>query len=400
MNALGPEDAWALLAARLAPGAPERLPRRSALGRVLALPVAARVDVPADDVSAMDGYAVGDSAQAGEALDVPGTIAAGHAPGARLGPGATALRIMTGAPLPAGADRVIPLERSDRGLSTVRLETVLTPGANVRRRGEVVRVGDPMLAAGSELTASALALLAAHGVGEVSVHRAPRVAVLTTGDEVVAPERVPGPGQLRDSHTDFLLAAGRRLGVEFVSLGIAPDEPAAVEDRLRLALGHDVAIVCGGVSAGEFDLVEGGLARLGCRILFERIAVQPGQPMVAAVHEASGALVFGLPGNPASGVVCFRLFVQPALRVLLGHSDHFWAGALAARLAADLPGAQGRDRFLPATLALASGSPVATPLAQRGSHDLLAYGRADALVRVPAHSPSRSAGERCEILPL
>lgn len=270
------------------------------------------------------------------------------------------------------------------------------PGAHIRRRGEVLRTGDPLLPAGALLTPGALSLIATHGYGEVPVHRAPSVAVLTTGDEVVAPEAEPAPGQLRDSHTDFLLAAGARLGLRFAALGIAPDR---VEDLRRLVergLNADVLLLCGGVSMGELDLVEGVLAGLGCTVVFDSVAIQPGKPLVFATHP--GGMVFGLPGNPASAMVAYWLFVRPALKKLLGIEDGWWSGALAGTLAAPLPGAKARDRFLTATVEPRDGRLLVTPHPPKGSHDLAAFALGTALVRARAGAAPAAVGEACEVL--
>jgi molybdopterin molybdotransferase len=394
---LAPDEAWRRIAAHLSPLPEETVERRAAAGRVLARPLAATVDVPAADVSAMDGYALAGAVSPGERRRVAATIAAGEPPGFELRPPAVA-RIMTGAPVPRGADRVIPVEQSDGGRDEVIFHAAAHPGDHIRRRGEVLAAGDPLLAAGAHLTPGALALLATHGHAAVAVHRAPAVAVLTTGDEVVPPEVTPAPGQLRDSQTDFLLAAGAALGLRFTSLGIAPDRVEALTPRVEQGLRSDVLLLCGGVSMGEFDLVEGALAALGCRTVFDAVAIQPGKPLVFATH--AGGLVFGLPGNPASTMIAFWLFVRPALRRLLGHEDGWWRGALAGTLAAPLPGAKGRDRFLPAAAACHDGAVHVTPLPPLGSHDLAAYGRGNALVRVRPGAEPAPVGAPCEVLPL
>lgn len=397
---LHPDEAWRRIAAHLAHLAPlpeESLARRAAAGRVLASPLAATVDVPAADVSAMDGYALGDAVPPGEPRPVVATVAAGDPPGFELAPGAVA-RIMTGAPVPRGADRVVPVEASDGGRDRVVFTAEAQPGDHLRRRGEILRVGDPLLPAGSLLTPGALALLATHGHGEVPVHRAPTVAVLTTGDEVVPPEATPAPGQLRDSHTDFLLAAGASLGLRFDPLGIAPDRVDALTALVERGLRADVLLLCGGVSMGEFDLVEGVLAAFSCRAVFDAVAVQPGKPLVFAVHDRG--LVFGLPGNPASVMVSFWLFVRPALRRLLGFEASWWGEALAGILDAPLPGSGPRDRFLPAEIAVRDGAVRVTPYPPKGSHDLAAFGRGTGLVRVRAGAAPVPAGAACEVLPL
>ncbi len=391
------EEAWRRIAPYAVPLGTERLPRRDAPGRVLADSFIARVDIPAQDVSAMDGYAVAGGITPGERRPVAGTVAAGDPPGFDLPAGAAA-RIMTGATLPRAADRVIQVEWTDGGEEEVVFHQGVGSGANVRRRGEILHAGEALLAAGSLLTPGALSLAATHGYGELPVWREPRVAVLTTGDELVPPEVDPLPGQLRDSNTDFLLAAGRTLGLGFASLGIARDSIAALQERIAEGLSANVLLLCGGVSMGEYDLVERALTGLGCETLLDGVAIQPGKPLVVARHPRS--LVFGLPGNPASVMVGFWLFVRPALRRMLGSYDAFWHGALTAELEAPLPGAGPRDRFLPAEVAFTAGRILATPLPSRGSHDLAAYARGTALVRVPAGSPPTAAGSPCQVLPL
>jgi molybdopterin molybdotransferase len=397
---VSPDEAWRRIAVRVAPLPEERVPRRRALGRVLARELLATVDTPASDVSAMDGYALGGELPAGVSRPVVATVAAGDPPGLEL-PAGTAARIMTGAPVPAGADRVLPVEAAVGGGGSVELRPGEPPpaaGQHIRCRGEVTCAGDVLMAAGAPLTPGALALAATHGHDDLPVHRAPAIAILTTGDEVVSAETLPGPGQLRDSHTDFLLAACSTLGLEAQPLGIAPDRRPELRALVERGLQADVLLLCGGVSMGEFDLVEGVLGELGCSAHLTGVAIQPGQPLVFASHP--GGWVFGLPGNPASVMVGFWLFVRPALRRLLGSPDAWWQGALAATLAGPLPAAARRDRFLAADVAVRGGELLATPRLSKGSHDLSAYAGGSALVRVPAGAPARAAGERCEVLPL
>jgi molybdenum cofactor synthesis domain-containing protein len=323
-------------------------------------------------------------------------IAAGDPPGFELAPPAV-VRIMTGAPVPPGADRVIPIEATDGGREEVVFRAGVTAGENIRKRGEILRTGEPILPAGSRITPGTLALLATHGYTTVPVHRAPSVAVLATGDEVVPPETVPAPGQLRDSNTDFLLSAGATLGLRFESLGIAPDRVDALRARVERGLRSDVLLLCGGVSMGELDLVEGVLAGLGCEALFDAVAMQPGKPLVFAVHP--GGWVFGLPGNPGSVMVGFWLFVRPALRRLMGIEDSWWNG-VAGRLAAPLPGAGNRDRFLSAAVETRGGELLVTPFPSKGSHDLAAYAHGTGLVRVRAGAGPAEAGAACEVMVL
>lgn len=393
-----PEVAWQRLADDLEPLSAEPASRLAATGRVLAESLTATVDIPAADVSAMDGFAVSGELRAGQTLVVGGTIAAGDAPGAHLEEG-TVLRIMTGAPVPENADRVIPVEQTERlDKAEIRVLSGVPVAAHIRRQGEVLSSGTPLLSASDPITPGTIGLLATHGYGEVMVYRRPRVSILATGDEVVPPEVVPQPGQLRDSHTDFLMAAGHGLGLSFRPLGIAADQPESLRTKVEEGLDSDVLLIGGGVSMGEFDFVEDVLADLGCHVLFDAVAIQPGKPLVAARHP--GGLIFGLPGNPASVIVGFWLFVRPVLRRLQGIPDSFWSGSLCGELTGPLPGAKGRDRFLSATIRFEDRRVLVKPQLARGSHDLAAFARGSALVRVAAGADPAAAGEECQILPL
>ena len=399
---VSPENAWSRIAQRLGPVERETVPADEALGRVLADAVLATLDVPPSDVSAMDGFAIDGAVAAGDERPVAGMIAAGDPPGTALAPG-RAVRIMTGAPVPAGADRVVPVELTETSDDTAEPRVrFLAPdegeGRHIRRRAEIAERGRPILDAGHLVTPGTASQLATHGIASVEVVRAPRVAFLTTGSEIVDPASEPGPGQIRDSHSAFFRAACAQLGLAARSLGIAADRLEVLRAKVDEGLRSDVLLLSGGVSMGELDLVEDVLGELGCEVLVDAVAVQPGKPMVAARHERGW--VFALPGNPASAMVTFWLFVRPALRRMMGLDDAFWHGALAARLDATLPAAKKRDLFLPAHVRFEDGEIHARPVVPLGSHDVASYAHGTALVRVPAESPERTTGERCEILPL
>jgi molybdopterin molybdotransferase len=393
-----PEQAWAAIAARAGSLATESIPRRAALGRTLAEALSATTEVPSFDVSAMDGFAYRGEESVGALLPISVTIAAGDTPGARLA-SRTAARIWTGAPVPLGADRVVPVEQTEEPTpEEVRLVEPVVAAAHIRRRAEILAVGAPLLDAGAVIGPAALSLFAGQGIERLAVTRAPRVALLATGDEVVPPGQTPQPGQLRDSHTDYLLAAGLRLGLEFTPLGIAPDDADALVALIGPALeSHDVVLICGGVSMGGRDLTEPALEALGATVAFDAVAVQPGKPLLFAHRD--DRLIFGLPGNPGSVMVSFRLFVRPALERLLGRETGFWAESRRWTLSSPLPAGKKRDRFVPARAERpAGGELVVRPLGVRGSHDQETYASADLLLRIPAGAPAREAGESVEAI--
>ncbi|MEM9292465.1 MAG: molybdopterin molybdotransferase MoeA [Acidobacteriota bacterium] len=428
---IDPHEAWRLLEPHLAPTPSLETPRPQALGRVLARSLSATVDVPAADVSAMDGYALAPPEPGESESPIPlrplvGESLAGSPPSFSVPPGAAA-RIMTGAIVPEGTDRVLPVERTrphdgrphdeeadpssplgatpgawgEYAQERVELAVMPPAGANIRRQGEVLRRGAPLLEAGHGLSPGALALLAAHGYSQVPIHRPPSIRLLVTGDEVIPPEETPAGGQLRDTHSDFLLAAARTLGLEIEPLGIVGDDEAALDQAVARGLEADLFLLTGGVSAGQRDLVPAALQRHGVRTLFHKVAIQPAKPLFAGLREGPPrALVFGLPGNPASAIVAFWLYLRPVLRRLLGAEDSYLQGLRHGVLESPLPGAKGRDRFLPARVHTVDGQTLCTPVAPAGSHDIAAYAQGSALVRIPAHAAPRDAGEACEILSL
>jgi molybdopterin molybdotransferase len=290
----------------------ESLPVVRGLGRVLARDIVAPFDVPPADNSAVDGFAVrmADLAPGSRArLRVVGDLPAGGVYAGRIAAGET-LRIMTGAPMPEGADTVVPKEHSRGAGDWVELQAV-ERGANVRGRGEDVRAGASVLRAGSVLRPADLGLIASLGFPEVRVHRRPRVALLSTGDEVVEPGRPRRAGQIYDANRFSLGGMVEAAGAEPLDLGIVPDIRVALRERLlEAADAADVVLTSGGVSVGDYDLVKSVLGEIG-GVDFWQVAMQPGRPL--AVGRIGGAQFFGLPGNPVASVLCFHLFVRPAL---------------------------------------------------------------------------------------
>lgn len=402
------EKAWERLTPHLAPLPSTLVSRSESFGRVLEQDLAATLDVPPCDVSAMDGFAIPKGIPLVGSSDwaIGPTIAAGDAPGPTIAemsnPGKAPVipRIMTGAPVPEDCDRVIPVERTTVDSTTMRVgfspESSVQSGQHIRRRGEVSRKGQPLLQAGQRISAATLSLLATHGLDRLPVHRRTTVAFATTGSEIVPPSSEPSPGQIRDSHSAFFQAALSRLTESYTSLGIVEDDPATLRRVIEEGLKSDVLILSGGVSMGEFDLVEDVLKEAGCKLLFDGVAIQPGKPLVAAQHQ--NGLVFGLPGNPAAAQVTFWLFVEPALRRLVGEDARPWGNALSAELVVPLRGARDRDRFLPCILRYNQGNLTAEPRVPRGSHDVAAYGLVNGLVRVPTGQPPKLVGETCTVI--
>jgi molybdopterin molybdotransferase len=306
-------DARARILADVAGATPEEwLPVARGLGRVLVRDVLAPFDVPPADNSAVDGFAVRatDLTQRSPTrFRVVGDLPAGGVYVSELGP-REALRIMTGAPMPPGADTVVPKELSQSSEGWVDLG-VVDAGANVRARGEDVRAGTNVLRAGSVLRPPDLGLIASLGFAEIAVHRRPRVALLSTGDEVVEPGRPRRPGQIYDANRFSLGGMVEAAGAEPLDLGIVPDLRHALHERLlEAAEAADVVLTSGGVSVGDYDLVKSVLGDIG-GVDFWQVAMQPGRPL--AVGRIAGAQFFGLPGNPVASLLCFHLFVRPAL---------------------------------------------------------------------------------------
>jgi molybdopterin molybdotransferase len=313
-------DARARILADVAGAAPEEtLPVARGLGRVLARDVSAPFDVPPADNSAVDGYAIlGADLPPGcrVRLRVVADLPAGAVYEGGIGPRET-LRIMTGAPMPRGADTVVPKELSEGSGDWVELSAV-ERGANVRARGEDVRTGAVVLTAGSVLRPQDLGLIASLGFAEIAVHRRPRVALLSTGDEVVEPGQPRRPGQIYDANRFSLGGMVEGAGADTLDLGIVPDVRELLRKRLlQAASAADVVLTSGGVSVGDYDLVKSVLGEIG-GIDFWQVAMQPGRPL--AVGRIAGAHFFGLPGNPVASVLCFHLFVRPTLWKLGGRT--------------------------------------------------------------------------------
>lgn len=391
------------------------VPLEAALGRCLAEQVTSDVDSPPHDKALVDGYAVvssdfalsGAPTETPRELEVLEEVVAGAVPTRPVGPGA-ATRIMTGAPIPPGADAVVMVEDSEL-ISTqrVRVRTpAVKPSQNILPRAVAMKRGDIVLTAGAGesprwLRPADIGLLAEVGRETVRVIRQPQAAILSTGNELVQAGQTPGPGQIRNSNSPMLVAQVQSAGAAPRNLGIARDERDELRRLISAGLTADVLILSGGVSAGVLDLVPGVLAELGVRQVFHKVNLKPGKPLWFGVredgdHVARSTLVFGLPGNPVSSLVCFELFVRPALRRLAGE-DVTTLATTTARLTREFTHRGNRPTYHPARL-VAGEAPTVTPVAWQGSADLRALAEANALIHFAAEDRLFPAGQEVEVL--
>ena len=303
---------------------------------------------------------------------------------------------MTGAPAPAGADAVVMIEQTHMQGDQVTFERPATPGQNIVPRASEARAGEELLAAGMRLGYAEMALAAQVGCAQVEVFAAPRVAILSTGDEVVDVAAKPGPFQVRNGNGVALEALVAQAGARPYQLGNAADEVGELRRAILKGLEADVLVLSGGVSAGKYDLVETVLGELGADIFFDAVAIRPGRP--AVFGSCRGKPVFGLPGNPVSTMVTFELFVVPALDLLSGAAARPLQ-ILGARLTHALHEKPGMAHFLPARIEVARGEPEVSALRWQGSGDTVALARANALLVVPAERPNWEAGEWAGVLP-
>ncbi|MGY5884855.1 molybdopterin molybdotransferase MoeA [Modestobacter lacusdianchii] len=390
------EEHQAVVAGLLAPLPVEDVPLAAAAGRVLARDLTARVALPGFTNSAMDGYAArhADVGAAREEtpvrLPVAADLPAGRSDVPPLEPG-TVHRIMTGAPVPAGADVIVPVERTDAGTDTVTISSSPAAGSHLRHAGEDIRAGELALPAGTALGAAQLGLAAAVGYATVPVRRRPRVLVLSTGTELVEPGRPLRTGQIYESNSVLLAAAVADAGGEARTLHFVPDDVQQFLTAVRAELPDaDLLVTSGGVSAGAYEVVKDAFAGLGT-VEFGKVAMQPGGPQGAGTVD--GVPVVTLPGNPVSSFVSFEVFVRPALRRALGHRDPDRLRTT-ARLAAPLRSPAGRRQFLRGRFDGAVVSQVGGP----GSHLVAHLARANCLVVVPEDVTELPAGAQVAVV--
>ncbi|WP_138470165.1 gephyrin-like molybdotransferase Glp [Poseidonocella sp. HB161398] len=376
-----------------APVGRETVGLRQAAGRVLAEPAVARRTQPPFAASAMDGYAIrGAELAIGAGFEVVGESAAGGSYPGTLAPG-EAVRIFTGAPVPAGADHVVIQEDTRREGSRITLAEGLGDGANIRPAGGDFSEGDEMLAPGRRLGPAEIALLAAMNIPQVAVYRRPDVALICTGDELVMPGETPGPSQIVTSNAFGLAAMFEAAGASARILPIARDTAESLEQCLDLAAEADLVVTCGGASVGEHDIVADVARARGMALEFHKVAMRPGKPLMAG--RMGGVPMVGLPGNPVSAMVCGRIFVVPMLEAMTGRTARPAARAT-IRLAAPIPANGPREHYMRATL----GPEGIALLPSQDSSLLGILAQADALLVRPPSDPARDTGASVEYIAL
>ena len=374
-------DAIAAVLAKVAPLEPRAARLIDALGRFAARDLFARTPLPAFDNSAMDGYAVlAESCRAAARLRVIDEQPAGADRGLTISAG-EAIRIFTGAPIPAGADAVIMQEDVMRDGETIVAQCAVEPGEFVRRKGSDLAEGQKILARGERIAATTLALLASQGVAEIEVGAAPRVAIISTGDELVRAGEQARPGQIFESNSIMLHALASGAGAQVTVVEHCPDDLDRLMAILQRGLQCDALIVSGGVSVGERDLVRPALRALGAEIDLWRVMIKPGKPFLFG--HAGGCCVFGLPGNPVSAFVTFLKFVRPALLRMMGAAEeHLGLRQVPARLATEVTNDSDRPHYLRGELRAG----VFAIIGRQESHALFGLSRASALLRVAPRS--------------
>jgi molybdenum cofactor synthesis domain-containing protein len=363
----------------------QSVPIGEVLGRILGEDVVAESDLPPFDRAQMDGYAVraADVETIPARLRIVGESAAGAGWHHEMKAG-EAVRIMTGAPVPQGADSVqqVELTREAKGADTVEILESVQPGRSIVRQAAEIRSGETVLRAGEEINAQAIATLASFGYARVKVGRQPRVAVMATGSELVDITDKPARDQIRDSNNYTIEAYAKLAGASVERVPLAGDDTELLKKQMVAALEHcDVLVTSGGVSMGVYDFTKTAFRELGAEIFFERVALRPGKPTVFG--KVGDKLIFGLPGNPVSVAVTFNLFARAALRAMQGATEKTLPEVTAV-LARNVKGSPDRDSYLPAVLRTDDGRLLAEPLKWGGSSDFVSFARANGLIVVPA----------------
>lgn len=372
-----------------------------ARGRTLAAAVTSKLDNPPFDASAMDGYAVRaeDVATVPASLAVIGEAGAGRLFGGALGKG-EAIRIFTGARVPEGADTIVIQENVTASGSKITVQETTARGANIRSKAQDFAKDEALIEPGSILTARDVLIAASSGHGKLAVTRKPIVAILSTGDELVAPGSPLGPGQISGSNAYGLAAVIETAGGEARFLGIARDSLASLEKFINASEGADILVTSGGASVGDHDLVRPALENAGAKLDFYKIAMRPGKPLFFGSRSPNGKLQYclGLPGNPVSALICSRVFLVPLIGRLLGRETPF--ESLEAVLAEPLPANGPREHYMRGLLDLNSAPPRVTPFKNQDSGLIKSLQRANCLVVVPTDAPAQAAGTVVKVLRL
>ena len=392
------DEALALVLERVPEQRTETVPLSEATGRVLATTIVADRDHPDFPRSRVDGYAVRAAEGCeGSVLPITMEIPAGTEPAVPLAPGCAA-RIFTGAPVPQGADTVVMQEDCEASDGQVAIGTTLASGSFIVPRGHELQRGETVATAGDVLHPARVGGLASVGASTVCVYQPPLGRVVATGDELVAIDAVPGPGQIRNSNAISLLAALTQFGATADGSVLARDDEGSLESAVEFGLGADICLLTGGVSVGDYDLVPAALEAAGVECVFHGVCLQPGKPLWFGVRGRT--LVFGLPGNPVSSLVTATLFARPAIRRLLG-LPVMPPGPRSAVLLDDLQAGTWRRRYEPVrTEVLDDGRVGVRTLRYRGSGDIFGYAGADALAIVPEGAEAPEAGQEIVIVPL
>jgi molybdopterin molybdotransferase len=394
------KDAQALVLSALKTRPPESVLLAEALGRSLAREVRARENIPPFTKATMDGYALRaeDTQAAGRdntvELEVTEDLPAGRLSRKFVGPG-QAVRIMTGAPLPKGADAVVMVEDTEKSGGRVKVRRAVRPADNTGQAGEDLKKGELVLERGAVIGPAETGLLAAAGLARVPVVRRPKLAVIATGDEIVEPGEKKAPGQIRNSNGPALLAMALRAGAEAKYLGIARDRTSSLRVKLARAKGADILVLSGGVSVGDYDLVKDELRGAGVRPVFWQVRIKPGKPVFFG--RRGRQLVFGLPGNPTSAMVTFLLFVQPAIGRMLGRTSPD-PNKGRAILREDIVLKPGRTQFLRGVLDAEGPVLTVAPYPDQKSGVLRSMARSRVLIVVPADVSRLEKGRDVEIL--
>ena len=378
---------------------PEAVPLLDSMHRVLREDVFCDADSPPFDKAIRDGFAVrfADVAQVPAVLKVIGESRAGAGADVVVTP-SECCEIMTGAPLPPGANAVVMVENTERlSADSVRILKSVRENEGLLRRGAEAREGDKILQAGRRIGLADLGLLASSGKSSVAVSKKPRVAVIATGDELVEVNQEPQAGQIRNSNTYTICAQVAEAGAQPVVLGIARDNLDDLRNKLRQGLDHDVLLVSGGVSMGKYDLVETVFAEFGVEVLFDKIAMKPGKPTLFGHRK--NTYVFGLPGNPISTLVAFHMFVRPLLLFLLKSEDTS-PKILEAVLEASAKCDPEREAIVPAVVTFDGGKYRIRTAPWKGSSDLVGLARANALIMIPRRTGTLETGENVRFLPM